>query len=85
MSSTDNMRRWLAENGLGDTKETKESLGKDLEETFNKEIARELMLEVNPSVTDADVEFVYSACRPNPWDAGVLYSLLLKSGGMKKC
>lgn len=50
---------------------------------FEKEVVRELMKEVNPSETDEDVEFINSKVN-TPWDAGILYSLMLQSGEMKR-
>ena len=54
----------------------------DVMECFEKEVVRELMKEVNPSVSEEDVEFI-NARVTTPWDAGILYSLMLETGDMK--
>lgn len=56
----------------------------DIHEILNIEIAKETMLEINPEVSDSDVERIYSKCEGNPWNAGILYELMLTSGKMTK-
>lgn len=51
-------------------------LEQDIDDTFNKEIARELIIEHNPNATDAMVDTVWAACKGNPWNAGILYVML---------
>jgi hypothetical protein len=47
-------------------------MNEELNEIYNQEIARELMLEHNSYFT----EEVWKLCGDNPWNAGVLYKLL---------
>lgn len=47
-----------------------------LEESFNLAIAEELMREVNPNVTEDDIKCVWSNCGGNPWNAGILYTMI---------
>lgn len=47
----------------------------DIQAEFNLAIAEELIKEINPNVTLAEVEKVYSHCLGNPWNAGILYRL----------
>lgn len=47
-------------------------------DVFNLEIARELLIEVNKDITDAEVESVMSKCGGNPWNAKIMYQLLNK-------
>lgn len=47
-----------------------------MKEIFNQEIARELMLEINPNLTQEKFEEVYNNCGGNPWNAGIMYKLL---------
>lgn len=56
----------------------------ELQEIFNNEIARELMTEANPDVNDADIEYIYSNCEGNPWNAVILYFLILETEKMLK-
>jgi hypothetical protein len=48
-----------------------------LKEAFNMSIAEELMLDVNPNVTADEVARVWAQCKGNPWNAGILYSIML--------
>jgi hypothetical protein len=41
-----------------------------------REIARELVLEHNPELTEDKFEQVWSLCKGNPWNAGIVYQLL---------
>lgn len=47
--------------------------GSDL---LNQEIARELMLQINPNLSQEQFEKVYNLCGNNPWNAPILYKLL---------
>ena len=51
-------------------------MNEDLTEIFNQEIARELMLEHNPNLTQEKFEEVWAKCQGNPWNAGILYKML---------
>jgi hypothetical protein len=44
-------------------------------EILNQEIARELMLEHNPDLTQKKFEEVWALCQGNPFNAGILYNL----------
>ena len=46
------------------------------DDIMNQEIARELMLEINPDLSQQQFERVWSLCNGNPWNAGVLYQIL---------
>ena len=48
----------------------------DLEDIFNLEIARELLLESNPLITDDEVNSIWSKCNNNPWNAPLLYKIM---------
>lgn len=45
------------------------------QQILNEEIARELLTEHDPKITDADIEKVFSIM-DSPWDAVSLYILL---------
>lgn len=47
-----------------------------LQETFNLAIVEELMRKVNPNVTEDDINSVWSNCGGNPWNAGILYTMI---------
>lgn len=47
-----------------------------MNDIINQEIARELMLEINPNLTEEKFQYVYSLCKGNPWNAGILYKML---------
>jgi hypothetical protein len=49
----------------------------DDNEIFNKEIVRELLSESNPHVSDEDVDKIWAACSGNPWNAAIMYDLLI--------
>ena len=53
-----------------------EELNTQIEEIFKEEVARELMLEINPNLTQEKFDEVWKLCNGNPWDAGILYELL---------
>lgn len=46
-----------------------------MEGIFNREIARELLMEVNPDTDDELIDKML-AISPNPWDSAILYQLL---------
>lgn len=56
------------------------ALEADLMGAMNKEIARELLLEKNPVITDEEIDKVWVMCKGNPWDAPILYALLQLGG-----
>jgi len=51
-------------------------MNEELNEIFKQEIARELMLEINPELSQEKFEEVWSKCNGNPWNADILYKLL---------
>ena len=53
------------------------NLEDELHETFNREIVRELLLEVNPGTDDKLVDDIWARCGGNPWNASVIYELLM--------
>jgi hypothetical protein len=48
----------------------------DLENIFNLEVARELLLEENPTITDEEVNNIWIMCENNPWNAPILYKMI---------
>lgn len=46
---------------------------------FNKEIARELLIEEGADATDELVDRILEIS-PNPWDAAILYKVLQRTG-----
>jgi len=48
----------------------------EVAEVLNREIVRELMMEVNPVCTADEVDFIWKRCQGNPWNAKILYSLI---------
>lgn len=53
-----------------------EAIDNDLGDVFNLEIARELLKNIDPAITDKDLSKLYSKCNGNPWNAPILYSML---------
>lgn len=53
-----------------------EHLQKEIVEMFNKEVARELLLEQDPNIADSVVDRVWEACAGNPFDAPILHKLI---------
>lgn len=51
-------------------------MNEQINDILNQEIARELMLEHNPNLTQQKFEEVWSLCQGNPWNAGILYKML---------
>jgi hypothetical protein len=47
-----------------------------IDDILSIEIVRELLTEVNPNITDAEVNDIWSKCGGNPWNAQILYKLL---------
>ena len=45
-------------------------------EVFDREVARELMLEIDENVSDEDVSRIWEMCDGNPWNAGILYRMV---------
>lgn len=45
------------------------------QEFFQKEIARELLIEINPTITDQEVDEIWDMCKGNPFNAQLLFHL----------
>ncbi len=43
---------------------------------LNEEIARELLLEINPEISDEEFNKVWEICDGNPWDAEIIYKMV---------
>ena len=48
----------------------------DLNNVVNQEIARELLLEIDPNLTDTMFDCVWSAAQGNPWDCAVIFEIM---------
>lgn len=48
----------------------------NIAEIFMEEIARELILEINPNLTQEIFEKVWSLCDNNPWNAASIYKII---------
>lgn len=46
------------------------------EEALNISIVEELLKGINPSILKEEIQEIWLRCDGNPWDAGVLYTLL---------
>lgn len=53
-----------------------EHLQNEMVEMFNKEVARELLLEQDPTIADSVVDRIWEACAGNPFDAPILHKLI---------
>ena len=49
---------------------------KEFEEIFNHELARGILLEINPNITSEEVDEIWERCQGNPWNAGILYKMI---------
>lgn len=47
----------------------------ELNEIMNQEIARELILEINPQLTDDEFDNFWPMCKGKPFDAPILYKI----------
>lgn len=45
-------------------------------DSFNFEIVRELLLEIDDEITTEEIHKIYDLCQGNPWNAGILYQIL---------
>ena len=52
----------------------------DLNDILQQEIARELLLEKDPNLSDTTFDFIWSASRGNPWDCPILFDILKSVG-----
>jgi len=48
----------------------------DLNNILNQEIARELLLELDPDLTDTTFDYVWSIAQGNPYNCPVLFNIL---------
>jgi len=55
----------------GDKTELEDELGR----VFNLNICKELLMEINPNISDEEVNEIFDKCNGNPWDAKILYEL----------
>jgi hypothetical protein len=51
-----------------------------IDEVFDFAVAEELLLDLNPEITKEQIDFVWSLCEGNPWNAPTLYKLLTLKG-----
>lgn len=49
---------------------------RELYDVLNKEITRELLLEINPDISSQEVDEMWALCAGNPYNAPILYRLL---------
>ena len=49
--------------------------------TLNFEIARELLFEQKPNISEDEVKEIYEKCNGNPYDAPIMFKLLQIVGG----
>ena len=47
-----------------------------MDDILNLEIARELLLQENPLISDEEVDKIWESCDGNPWNAPILYKLI---------
>lgn len=52
----------------------------DLNDILNQEIARELLKEINPDISETTFDYIWSASKGNPWDVRRMHRLLVKEG-----
>lgn len=52
----------------------------DLNDILQQEIARELLLEKDPNLSDTTFDFIWSASQGKPWDCPVLYDIFKIAG-----
>lgn len=53
-----------------------DSIKDEIEEEFNFQIVKELILEINKNETEQTMLDIWSKCRNNPWNAGIIYSMI---------
>jgi hypothetical protein len=55
-------------------------MNNELNDILNQEIARELLLEKDPELSDTTFDFIWSASSGKPWDCPVLYDIFKLAG-----
>ena len=53
-----------------------EHLNENMMDAFNEAIAWELMVKINPDLTQEKFDEVWPKCNGNPWNAPILYKML---------
>jgi len=56
---------------------------KQIADAVGFEIAKEILLEYEPNISDAEVAEIWAQCNDNPWNAVPLYRILEIAKGMK--
>jgi hypothetical protein len=51
-------------------------MNNNLNDILNQEIARELLLEINPELSDTTFDYIWSMSQGNPWNCPVSYKIL---------
>lgn len=52
-------------------------------DALSRAIAEEQLKEVDPNITEAQIDKVCAMCKGNPWDAAPLYQIILLAEEMK--
>lgn len=47
-----------------------------MEDILNEEIARELIMEIDKNLPEEKFQQIWQACKGNPFDAPIIYSIL---------
>ena len=51
-------------------------LEKEMQAILNEEIAKELLIELKPDISEEKIKEIYALCDGNPWNAPILYKML---------
>jgi hypothetical protein len=51
-----------------------------INDIFQQEIARELLLEKDPELPDTTFDYIWSISKGNPWNCPVLYDIMKIAG-----
>jgi hypothetical protein len=52
----------------------------ELNNIFQQEIARELLLEKDANLSDTTFDMIWSMCQGNAWNCPILYEIMKKTG-----
>jgi hypothetical protein len=55
-------------------------MNEELNNILNQEIARELLLEKEPDLSDTTFDFIWSLSQGNPFDCPVVYDIMKATG-----
>ena len=55
-------------------------ISNQIEEEFNKAIAHELLIEIDPSITEERIAKIWDMCKGNPWNAPLILAILKAAG-----